>query len=333
MLEKASTPGALLVESEGFKALKSGARSSGQVSIGSFHKTAIVNATGQNQPLVQDYRVPGIIFPAQQRLTIRDLVPSFPTVSNLVQFAKESSFTNNAGSQTGGSPNSGENVAKAESALAFSLSNAAVETIAHWIPASKQIIEDAPALQAYINGRLLYFLKLAEEAQLLNGTGASNTLSGLITNATPFDTTVSQPASDTYIDVIRRAITQVQLSQLEPSGIVLHPRDWEVIQLTKTTGTALNGQYIFSNPHVVEENKIWGLPVVPTISMAQGQFLVGAFNLAAAIWDRSDATVEVSREHSDFFIRNMCAILCEERLTLTVFRPLALVFGGFPFGS
>jgi hypothetical protein len=55
--------------------------------------------------------------------------------------------------------------------------------------------------------------------------------------------------------------------------------------------------------------------------------------MAAGIWDRDDATVEVSREHADFFIKNMVAVLCEERLALTVFRSDALVGGGFPFGS
>lgn len=79
--------------------------------------------------------------------------------------------------------------------------------------------------------------------------------------------------------------------------------------------------------------RLWAVPVVATESMHRGSFLVGAFRQAAAIWDRDDATVEVSREHSEFFIRNMVAILCEERLALTVFRSLALVYGWFPFGS
>ncbi|MGE5113125.1 MAG: phage major capsid protein [Acidobacteriaceae bacterium] len=45
------------------------------------------------------------------------------------------------------------------------------------------------------------------------------------------------------------------------------------------------------------------------------------------------ATVEVSREHRDFFTKNLVAILCESRLALTVYRPTAFVYGGFPFGS
>jgi Phage capsid family. len=66
-----------------------------------------------------------------------------------------------------------------------------------------------------------------------------------------------------------------------------------------------------------------------TKSIPRGQFLVGNFQMAAAIWDRQSATVEISREHSDFFTRNLVAILTEERLALTVFRSDALVLGGF----
>src|SRR5207249_8356298 len=68
--------GSLVTESEGFKALQMGTKSSGQIKIGSFHgtKTALVNATGQNQPLVADMRVPGIIPTSSRKLTVRDLL-------------------------------------------------------------------------------------------------------------------------------------------------------------------------------------------------------------------------------------------------------------------
>jgi HK97 family phage major capsid protein len=142
-------------------------------------------------------------------------------------------------------------------------------------------------------------------------------------------------ASDTYIDVIQHAITQVEdESNLPADGIILNNLDWASIQLQKTAGTGITqGLYIFSNPHQVTVPTLWGLPVVATKSMARGQFLVGAFQQAATIWDRNDATVEVSREHSDFWIKNLACVLCESRLTLTVYRPLALCQGGFPYGS
>lgn len=322
--------GAQVLASDGFQMMTKGAKSTGQIRIGNFHKVVTLTNATQNtsQPLVGPYRVPGIVFPGQQRLVVRDLLPQYPANSNLITFAKESAYTNSAAPQTG------EGNTKPQSDFTFTLSTAAVQTIAHWVAASRQLLEDAQQLEAYINGRLLYGLKLIEENQLLNGDGTGQNLSGLITNATTMDATVTLTASDTFIDVIRRGITQLQLnSNLAPDGIILNPRDWETIQLTKTTGTALNGTYIFSTPHEIGAENLWGYPVVITKSMPVSQFLIGNFSSAAAIWDRNDATVELSREHSDYFTRNLCALLCEERLALTVFRPTSLLFGGFPFGS
>jgi len=330
--EETKSVGEMVVESEGFKAMQKGAKDSGKLNLGHLYKTNIVNATGQNQPLVPDMRVPGILTPGLRRLTVRDLLAQNRTSSNLVQFVKETAFTNNAASQTS------EGASKAESAMTFSLSNAPVQTLAHFIPASRQILDDAPALQDYINTRLMFGLKLVEEDQLLNGTGAGTSLNGLINQATVMTTTGAVTATDTYIDTIRRAKTQVTDSFFEPDGVIINPHDWETIQLTKTAGTASSGQYIYSFPRDTagtfgQVDTMWGMNVVSTPAMAQGQFLVGAFKLAAAIWDRTDATIEVSREHASFFIQNLVAILVEERLALTVFRPLALIYGGFPFGS
>jgi HK97 family phage major capsid protein len=320
--------GQMVVESDGFKSMQKGASRTGAIQLGHLYKTNVVNASGQNQPLVPDMRVPGIITPGLRRLTIRDLLAQNRTSSNLVQFVKETAFTNNAATQTS------EGAAKAESAFTFALANAAVQTLAHFVPASRQILDDAPALQDYINTRLMFGLKLTEEDQLLNGSGTGTNLLGLIAQATAMSTTGVLTASDTYLDVIRRAKTQATDSFFEPDGVILNPHDWETIQLIKTTGTASSGEYIYANPHISGMNDtIWGLTPVVTPAMTQGQFMVGAFKLAAAIWDRTDATVEISREHSDFFTRNLVAILVEERLALTVFRPLALIYGGFPFGS
>ena len=61
--------------------------------------------------------------------------------------------------------------------------------------------------------------------------------------------------------------------------------------------------------------------------MTAGEFLLGDFARAATLWDREMATIRVSEHHADFFIENMVAILCEERLALTVERPLGLVTG------
>jgi len=330
-VESIKSIGEIVTDSDSYKAFKDKTlKRSEKIEVGSFHKTAIINATGLNQPLVMPQRVPGILEPLRQRLTIRDILNVVPTQSNLIEFVRESSSTNAAAPQgKGSSPQVYENVAKAESAMAFQLAYEAVQTVAHWIPASRQVLDDSAALQAYVNGRMTYFLKLEEEKQLLNGTGTGGDLNGLITQATPYDTSLDV-AGDTKIDTLRHAMLQCELANGNVTSFVFNPTDWHDIELIKTTGTASSGQYVFSNPHMIGTPTIWGRPVVISLSMSAGEFLTGDFTLAADLWDRMQSSVEISREHSDFFTKNMVAILCEERLALVVYRPEVLFSGTFP---
>lgn len=328
--ERRKSVGERFIESEQFGSLAKGARSSGKVNIGAFHeKTAIVNAVGQNQPLVQPAYIPGIVTPPQAPLKIRSLFPNLPTSSNLIYYVQETSFTNNAGIQGAGtSPQVYENVVKPESALAFQLLYAPVQTIGHWIPVSRQILEDSPALRGYIDARLMYGLRLAEDGAFLNGTGVGASIKGIVTAATAYDTGLNV-SGDTKIDTVLRAGTQVQASYYPWEFTIMNPADWTAIQLIKTTGSASSGQYVFADPHAVEQPRLWGRPVVESYSLASGHFVVGS-SMAATVWDRDDATIEISLEHSDFFVRNMAAVLCEERAALTVQVPAALIYGAFP---
>lgn len=285
-------------------------------------KAAIINATGQNQPLVQADRVQGIITNPNRVFTIRDLLPVGRTSSNLIEYTKENVFTNNAGGQYA-SP-AFENVTKPESGITFTLESEPVRTLAHWIPVSKQVLDDSPMLQSFIEGRLTYGLKLVEEGQLLNGTGTGSQLSGILTTGNHVDYNRAE-TGDTYIDALRRAITQAALSEYMADTIVINTADWEAIELTK----ADDGQYIWTNPAIGNAPQIWGKRVVATNSIAAGTFLVGAFAMGAQIWDRQQAAILVSMENSDNFVKNMVTILAEERLALTVYRPSAFVVGSF----
>jgi HK97 family phage major capsid protein len=285
-------------------------------------KTAIINATGQNQPLVQADRVAGIITNPNRVMTIRDLLPVGVTSSNLIEFTKENVFTNSAAPQY--SSPAFENVTKPESGITFTLATAPVRTLAHWIPVSKQVLDDSPMLQSFIEGRLMYGLKLEEEDQILNGDGTGGNLSGILDsgNFTAYSRAVS---GDTNIDTLRRAITQTLISEYMADTIVLNPVDWEGIELTKAT----DGQYVWTNPALGNAPQIWGKRVVATNAIAAGTFLVGAFSMGGQIWDRQQASLMVSLENSDNFVKNMVTMLAEERLALTIYRPTAFVSGSF----
>jgi len=278
--------------------------------------TSLGNVGGYLYPA---QRVPGIVVAPELQPRVRDLFPVNPVSVGAVEFVRESGFTNAAAAAA-------ENAEKAQSALTFEIKSVSVRTIAHWLPVTRQILADAAQLQAYIDTRLVYGLALTEDDELLNGDGTGAHLTGLLTDE-DIQTIAQGDADedDTKADVIRRAVTLAEIAGYPASGVVLHPNDWEDIELLKDE----YGRYIWARVQETGQRRLWGMPVVVSQAIDELSFACGGFNLAAAIWDREEAMVRVSDQHSDFFIKNLLAILAEERLALTVYRPEAIVLGTF----
>ncbi len=280
----------------------------------SFDK-AIGSGAASAGALVQPQQLPGILMPGLRRLTVRDLLAQGRITSNALEYVRENVFTNAAAPVA-------EGTLKPESNITFTKETANVKTIAHWIQASRQIMDDAPALESYLNSRMMYGLALVEENQMLNGDGTGDNLQGLNVVANDYETTLNA-TGDTGADVLAHAIYQVSLSEFEADGIILNPADWHRIALLKDA----NGNYILGGPQAFASKVLWGLPVVSTTAQTAGKFTVGAFGLASQVWDRMDATIEISNQDRDNFVKNMLTILCEERLALAHYRPAAIVTG------
>ena len=307
------SPGELFIENEDVqKAVKEGFRWRGRVRM-DLKAITTVGMPG----LIQADRVQNLLALPERRMTVRDLITPGRTSSNAVQFWQETGFTNNADVVS-------ETIQKPESTITGELVTANVATIAHIMIAAKQVLDDAPALQSHIDGRLRYGLAYAEELQLLLGDGSGVNILGIVPQATAY-AAAFQPEFMQRIDAIRLAILQSELALFPATGIVLNPTDWARIELTKDN----DGRYIFATPQDLANLRLWSRPVVATPAMTVGQFLVGAFRLGAQIFDREDANVEVSTEDGDNFKKNLVTIRGEERLALAVYRPEAFIHGTF----
>jgi HK97 family phage major capsid protein len=278
---------------------------------------------------------------------VRDLFPVRTTTAAVIEYFRQIGFTSVAApgvtADTYSTNNSASSVAqragdtfglKPQSAFKFEGHQAPVRTLAHWEAAHRNVLADEPQLRSIIDNELMYGLRLLEDNQILNGDGTGENLLGVL--ATPgiqeyaWSDGVGGATPDTKADAIRRAATLAFLAYYEPTGIVLHPNDWEDIELTKD----LQGQYLVAvSVAMGGEPRVWRMPVVDTPAIPEGTALVGAFGTGAQLYDREQASIRISEQHSDFFVRNAIVVLAEQRLALAVKRPEAFVaidFDGAP---
>lgn len=317
--------GQQFVESDAYKDMvERGEKRSKDMKVKSFFTKATLTGASLGDTaayLYEPQRITEIMRGPDRLQRIRDLIPVYPTGNGALEFIRETGFVN-AAAAVGEDPAAG----KPESGLSFDVVSISVKTIAHWLPITNQIVADAQQLRAYIDGRLLYGLKLVEDQQILYGDGLGDNLQGILTDPDiqTFNWSDGEPG-DTKIDAIRRAMTKARIAEYPVTGVVLHPNDWEDIELAKGS----DKHYIWVKVSDGGQQRIWRVPVIDSPALNEGQFLTGAFSMGTALWDREEAAIRVSDSHADFFIKNKQAILAEERLAQTIYRPEAFVLGTF----
>jgi len=268
-----------------------------------------------------------MIVPPKRTKRVRDLFPARSTTSTVIEYFKQTGFINNAamvaervGNQFGIKP---------QSSMTFEGAQTSVKTMAHWEAAHRNVLADEPQLRAIIDNELMYGLRLQEDAQILTGDGTGENLLGILKtpgiqtyNWSSGASGANAAVKDSRADALRRAVTLSLLAYYEPSGIVIHPNDWEQIELDKDA----NGQYrIATSVALGGEPKVWRVPLVESVAMTEGTALVGSFGQGAQLYDREQANIRISEQHADFFIRNAIVILAEQRLALAVKRPESFV--------
>lgn len=251
----------------------------------------------------------------QRRLWVRDLLSVQGTGLTSIPYIRE----NNAAFYEGGASAVAENAAKPEVSALFTPVDAPVRKIAAWIPVTQEVIDDTQSLLGYIDNRLLYMLKIREEAEVLNGSGVSPDITGIL--QTSGVQTQPQVTNGDIQSTIAAAVGKIENVDGYADGIVMNPVDyWSMIASRHATflDASLNGG---SLPFTTPPRSIYGLPVVTTRGMASAKALVGAFSMGATLFDKQEANIRTTDSHSDYFIYNKTVILAEERIALAVHRP------------
>lgn len=264
-----------------------------------------------------------ILVPYGRRpLTFFDIITKGTTNSDVVEYVRVTGETNNAANVAEATAAGGSSGVKPESGMGLLRVTEPVKTTAHWIPATKRALSDAGQLRTLIDNFLRYGLMEEFEDQAITGDGVGENFTGLdVVSGT------QDQAWDTDILVTtRRAKTKVRtVGRRIPTAYVFNPTDWETIQLKRTdSGGAGTGQFLFNGPAGPQLQTLWGLPVVECEAVPVGWGWVGDFN-QIVYWSREQASIQVSDQHSDFFIRNLVAILAEQRGAYGILKPNAFV--------
>lgn len=310
------SPGELMANSDQMQELRASGRGRASMRL---NAALITTDTATGGSLIAPHRVPGAVEMARRKIRIRDVLAPGRTESNLIEYVAQKTRTNAAGTVV-------EGALKPESAIAYEQKDAPVRTIATWIPATRQILSDAPQLMSLIDTELRYMLADVEEDQLLNGDGIGENILGLIPQATAFAAPFDPTGTETMIDMLLLAIAQNEAADYDTTFIALNPLDWRRIQLLKDA----DGRYLANGPFSeAQVNKLWQIPIVATKAMDVDKFLVGDGVRGAQVFDRWDSRIEVATQDQDDFIRNKVKILAEERLALVVYKPGSFILGDF----
>lgn len=309
--------GERFVQSEAFKNFREGRLTKATLAAASPVKTP----DGAVQP---DYR--GIVGEPELPNFVANAFVHFTTGSNSIQYLKENAFTNSAAEVAEGGD-------KPESKMEFVKEDAPVRTIAHFIRITKQLADDAPALAAYINTRMIYGLNRRIEKQLLNGDGTDENLSGIFKsgNYTVHGFTEdNMPANSTVLDLIRRCAATISQMGYAANAVFLNPMDFDTLRGMKDS----NGGYLMGSPlQAGADIRPWGLRVIASPEVTAGKFMVADTRMGATIYDRQGATIELFEQDGNNVTKNLLTLRCECRMAFSLDSVKCFVGGDLKIGA
>ncbi len=329
---RGKTLGEQFVESDVFKAWYKNVAPTGHIPEGTKgflsppveYKTLLTGDSNTSAGAFVQTDYTGIYEPLGRRpLVLRDLISQRTTTSDTVEYVRQTAQVTQA-APTAEATNTSTGT-KPEGAMAFEKVTATVKTIAVWIPATKRALADVAQLRGIIDQELRDDLMEDLEDELVSGDNSGEHFDGIL----HVSGTLEQDWDTDLLTTARKAITAVRvIGRARPTAWLLNPYDAEKVDLLKDE----QGRYYYGGPQQGGVNQLWRYPVVECEAIPEGTGVIGDWR-KMILWDREQATIQVSDSHSDFFVKNLVAVLAEMRAAMGVIRPTAFCIVALSSGS
>jgi HK97 family phage major capsid protein len=238
-------------------------------------------------------------------LHFRQLVGIVPSATGIYQFPR-------FGGGEGALANQTEGAAKGQIDFDFAMITVNAAYKAGYVKFSKQMAEDLPFLQGYLPGRLV------EEYYQQEDSDFFTTLSGAATGSS---TVTGTPTVD--VEQILGWVSNLKAANHRPNGIVLNPKDWYKILVTKPADYSLPGATVVdANGNI----RLAGIPVYESTFIAEDKVMVGDWTKAKIVQTKG-LNVTFTDTDQDDFVKNLMTARVEARVGLAVERPEAFVYG------
>ena len=273
--------------------------------------------------------VPGVVQTLFQGLTVEMALGAAIATTSSIRYITESTATSAAAGVLEGG-------VKPESALGFTTTDENIRKIATILPVSEEMLDDAPAIQQWISSRLVSFVQIETERQLLRGSAGGAEGQGLLTSR-GIPVYNGGTAAGNRAEELFKAMNSMRGSAyLEPEWVLVSPSDYETIRLLKDDSGQLYGGGPFFGPYgnggvagasgqaTGAVDQLWSKDCFVSSALGAGTALVGT-RAAASVFSRGGVSVEATNSHSNFFQLNLVAIRAERRLGLALYRPKGFV--------
>ena len=271
-------------------------------------------------PFIQDVQQ-NLVWNPYNRVWLADILPQATSTANSIIYPKENG-------QEGAVAFWDKQGDKSQVDYDFTSETAFFKWIAGFVIVEREMLDDIDWLTGYLQQKLLIGLKTAENNFILNGTGTGDTnpAPGLLTSATAYDGTFTNPV-DRIIDAAFGQIPTATNDFYQPTNVILHPRNVVKIGLNKATGS---GEYDLPQNSVAFAQgrlQIAGLDTVPTTSITADNFL--ALDRNAVMFVRRMNPEIRMFEDATLAKQNKVMFRVEERVAQAIFNTDAIISGTF----
>ena len=189
--------------------------------------------------------------------------------------------------------------------------NTALSFIAGYSKISRQMIDDLPFMQSYLQSSLIEDFQKAEDTYYLNS----------IASAATAGSTSASVTAEKFIDYI----AQLGALNWRANLILTTYAGWANVLKTLPSG----GSYSVPGGLTIDNNgnvRIMGIPVVPhSLVTASKAYVIDTTKYSIA--QQSGLSVRSTEFDQDDFIKNLITFRCEARCELLQFAPSAAIYG------